>query len=90
MSILRCSRCGDLSYELLTTYGYCANCNYSEDSFNDDNALATLMQACRQVDQEAKKLIPKERIVPVPLKDRSNRRFLEAFDERKENGAGAC
>jgi hypothetical protein len=77
MSISRCSRCGDLSYEQLATHGYCVNCNYSHDLVVDETSLATLAAACRRVDHQ-------ERL------ERSSVRFQEALKERTEMESEVC
>jgi hypothetical protein len=55
MSISRCSRCGDFSYERLRTHGFCWGCNHSEDFDIDDKDLATWVMASRLVDEEEKR-----------------------------------
>jgi ribosomal protein L37E len=74
-----CGRCGTHSYEQLTTYGYCVNCNYSADlDFKDDSA-STLAWACKLVDEEEKK--ENLKIVPFPnaRKDKSSK-DIQSFE----------
>jgi ribosomal protein L37E len=65
-----CGRCGTHSYEQLTTYGYCVNCNYSAELEFEDKSASTLAWACKLVDEEEKK--ENLKIVPFPTPRKMN------------------
>jgi ribosomal protein L37E len=81
MSISRCRRCGEFSYEQLSTHGYCVSCNYSKDLIENDDTAADFAAVCRIVD--------KEEIQSSVIK-RATQRFLKAADERKEMESEVC
>jgi hypothetical protein len=87
MSISRCPRCAEFSYEQLRTHGFCPSCNFSEDLVTDDSALAAWVNACLLVDELEKIESQKQNATQITLSERSTQRFLEAVQERKEEEA---
>jgi predicted nucleic acid-binding Zn-ribbon protein len=91
VSLSKCFRCGDMSYETLRTHSYCVSCNYCDEFSYEDNSLAHLAAIVRQVVDEKNQFGLESSAEPKSdLNDRSDRRFVAALEERKEVEGSVC
>jgi DnaJ-domain-containing protein 1 len=85
MSISRCPRCAEFSYEQLWTHGYCINCNHSEDLKEDGESTAEILAwACQVVDGKEVKGRKDQNDEVESLSNSVKRRFEAAAEEWKQ------